>query len=265
MVATHGEVSGPELLIANPACDPTEAACLMVHAPDICKQLQITLSECKSLSAWNAKGDKLAPKPYEGAIDINVRVRLANKDVVERTLRSYTTFGPCGDPSLFAYRGESKSGHPLIETTEGMAELIEPPLAIGLEGARLLISASSREVVGKLTAPHDATGKFAFDFRDADNILLFTREYCVSAPGSGRGRINSAMDTCKLSELLRESAAGSQSLHDVGLTSATLNDVALAGSFAPWAPEYFGDDFAKRVGRISGSDIIVVDLLEACT
>lgn len=233
--AIPGAAACKDLLIATPVCDASDETCLTVHAPDLCQQLKIDDKKCHSLSPWNARGDKLAPKPFEGAIDLDVRVKFEGGDAKEKTLRSYTTFGACGDPSLISYKGESPEGYPLIETDAGIVELIAPDLEIGYEGARLLIDANSGEVIGKLTAPHDAIGAYSYYFRDSENIFLFTRERCLIAPGTGRGRITAAGAECDLPQLLERSADKSGMLHDIGLTKPISSDVKLAGSIVSWA------------------------------
>lgn len=263
-------IGNDSLVTALPTCPENDANCLTVRAPDICGQLEkklgVPYKECYSLEPWNARSGPNAPEPFEGAVDIPAQLASLEGVISHNTVRSYASAHPCGDSSVFALKGFDENGHAIIVTDEGERIFITPDLDIGYTGARKLIDRNTGDIIDELVAPHDNVALFGFYFKSVEEVIFFTKERCLTASGPKHGRINDISSDChSLAEGEVMRSQKSKPIYDVGLEKASASDLEIAAKAIPWAVEYIGEYFARRVGRISGSNVIVVDTLESCT
>lgn len=203
--------------------------------------------------------DERVPEGFEGVVQFPAWLMFEDGAKVEVELTMYTGIGMCGMPAVVAFRGYDDDGHVVIETDHGVAALLSPWIVMEISDARVLIDAESREIITKLTAPHDAESAYGFLFVDRDTFYFFNREVCMTAAGVGRGLMEPVTAGCAPLTI-----TGSWE-NDRGLTPAEPGDVEIAAQALPNEAEWFGDAFHQRVSRIADTDVIVVDPVVPCT
>lgn len=203
--------------------------------------------------------DERVPENLYGAVEFPGRLRLADDKEIDAELTMFTMIGACNDTARVAFHGYSASGRLMIETDNGLAELLSPEMRMEIHNARVLIDATSGEIIAELTAPHDHGGLYGFQFVDRDTFYFFNKDACMTAAGPGRGLMEPVTEGCA-----PLTVTGSWE-NDRGLAPAEPGDADIAAKALPKVAEWFGDALPQRVSRIEGTDVIVVNPVVPCT
>lgn len=159
--------------------------------------------------------------------------------------------------------GFTKKGFPIVKTDRGETVLPLKGLVAGYPGARTIIDITSKEILASYLAPNDnaKVWGFGFDENAAEIAQLNMGGVCyLLRPEQNASRISYyPTHNCKGEH------GDDYDFSDYGIEPASQEQIDLARAVLPKQTVDYFELSSERVKKIVNTDLIVVDLVEACT
>ncbi len=258
------KINSLEDLIIKSNCDglPKNTPCFETHIPNQCENGFQDSGFCRVWSAAHIEGGKTLDG-QKAELEFEMTVRLGEQDFDSKVIFRSVHPTPCGMDARIGFLGYSDDGFPIVNSAKGPAELRNSDVHIGYKDARIVIDTINQKIVARYLAPNDAETGWSFRFDRTGSAFLNWSNSCFQMSKNYNQELRKiGMSNCdpKIDRWNEDGGTSPSTSSDKALAREVLLSNGISSKFLEYV-------FAmpNRVTRITGTDLVVVNLVDACT